>query len=61
LNRFNRFIVSRHRDQSHVKPKVESKDENLSSDQLTPDVYEPSYRSGSAARLAGIPVETLRV
>ena len=33
----------------------------VSSDPLTPDVYEPTYRSSAAARLAGIPVETLRV
>ena len=33
----------------------------MNTEQLTPDVYEPSYRSGIAARLAGIPVETLRV
>jgi len=33
----------------------------LSADQQAIDHFEPAYRSGTAARLAGIPVETLRV
>ena len=31
------------------------------SQERAPDDFEPTYRSGTAARLAGIPVETLRV
>jgi hypothetical protein len=33
----------------------------LTADEQTIDHFEPAYRSGIAARLAGIPVETLRV
>ena len=33
----------------------------MTSDQQAVDDFEPAYRSGIAARLAGIPVETLRV
>ncbi len=33
----------------------------MTSEERSPDDFAPTYRSGTAARLAGIPVETLRV